>query len=257
MSISTQYKKPDFKSSDLVDKVNIMDINFINLSKQDLLEEHLYPQLLSEEKCFIVTANPEIVMRAREDINYKGNVELADYVVPDGAGVVLASKILKRPIEERIAGFDLMLDLLEFANVQKLSCYLFGAKDYVNERAVLEIKRRYPNLNIVGSEHGYSPHADKIVAEQIKLLQPDIILVALGSPAQENWITDNLHQFAKGVFMGVGGSFDVLAGEVKRAPAIWIKLNMEWLYRLLKQPFRWKRILKAIEFMLRIVLRKF
>ncbi|WP_099159469.1 WecB/TagA/CpsF family glycosyltransferase [Virgibacillus ndiopensis] len=236
--------------------VSIMDIEFINTTKKNLLYYHLFPRLNRGQKCYVVTANPEIVMKTKEDAEYKGMVQAADYVVPDGAGIVMASKYMKQPIEERIPGFEIMLDLLEFANVQGMSCYFLGAKEYVIEKAVLEVEKKYPNLTIAGYHHGYFSIDDPKVVEQVKVVNPDLVFVALGSPRQEAWITKHMDQFSKGLFMGVGGSFDVLAGEVRRAPNGWIKLNLEWLYRLLKQPFRWRRILKAFEFMARVILKK-
>lgn len=237
-------------------QVSIMDIDFINMTKQDFLNYHLYPCLNRQQKCFIVTANPEIVMQTKEDNAYKIMVQSANYVVPDGAGIVMASKYMKQPIKERIPGFDLMLDLLEFCEIQGLSCYFLGAKDYVNEKVVLEVERKYPELTIAGHHHGFFQLDDPKIADQVRGVNPDVIFVALGSPRQETWITNHMDTFSNGLFMGVGGSFDVLANEVKRAPDKWIKLNLEWLYRLLKQPFRWKRTLKAMEFMFRVIFNK-
>lgn len=236
--------------------VTIMDIDFLNTTKTDFLHNKLYPKLNKQEKCFVVTANPEIVMKTREDEVYKEIVQSADYVVPDGAGVLLAAKFMKQPLPERVAGFDLMLDLLEFANVQGLSVYLLGAKDYVNQKAVLEIEKRYPNVTIAGHRDGFFDLNDQDVATAVREAAPDIVFVALGFPKQEQWINKYMESFAKGLFIGLGGSFDILAGEVKRAPQKWIDLNVEWLYRILQQPFRIKRIFKVFEFMIRIILKR-
>lgn len=236
--------------------VSIMDIDFINVSKSNLLQIYLYPTLDNKEKAFIVTANPEIVMNTKEDATYKGMVQQADYIVPDGAGIVLASKYLKNPVKERIPGYDLMLDLLHYANEKRLSCYFLGAQENVVSKTVETIKETYPNITIAGYHHGYFPDEDIDVAEAVGDVHPDLIFVALGSPRQEKWITQNMDSFSKGLFMGVGGSFDVLAGEVKRAPDKWINMNLEWLYRLLKQPLRWKRILKAIKFMFLVIIKR-
>src|SRR5690606_37989478 len=238
------------------ERIAIMDIPFINLTRKEFLENHLYPRLMDNEKTFVVTANPEIVMRTREDEEYKKIVQSADFVVPDGAGIVLASKYIKQPIKERVAGFDIMLDLLEFDEKKGLSCYFLGAKEEVNKKAVEEAVKKFPNVKIAGRHHGYFDAGDTRIAEQVAKTNPDLVFVALGFPRQEKWIKESVHRFEKGLFMGVGGSFDVLSGVVKRAPEFWIRLNLEWFYRLLKQPFRWKRILKAFEFIIRIVLKK-
>lgn len=254
MAINTHFENLEIAKKDSINLMSIMDIDFINMSKEAFLGEYLYPTVKNRQKCFIVTANPEIVMKTRENTKYKSIVQSADYVLPDGAGVVMASKYMKQPIEERIAGFDLMQDLLAFANQEGLSCFFLGGKEDVNEKAVHKIKKRYPNLKIAGSHHGYFAMEDELVVKMVKDSKPDMVFVALGAPRQEEWIVQYKDEFSKGLFMGVGGSFDVIAGEVKRAPDKWIKLNLEWLYRLLKQPFRWKRILKAVGFMFLVLI---
>lgn len=235
--------------------VHIMDIPFLNKTKQSFLEENLYSHLLNEDKTFIVTANPEIVMATRNDAHYKEAVCSAHYIVPDGIGIVIASKRQQTPLQERVAGFDLMIDLLNFANDKKLSCFLLGATADVNERAVNEIKNRFPNVKIAGHHHGYFSDDEEIVT-LVKDASPDLVFVALGFPKQEFWIRNNFDSFKKGMFIGVGGSFDVLAGEVERAPSFWIKLNLEWLYRLIKQPSRIFRIFTIFKFMLLTFLKR-
>lgn len=239
-----------------VEKVNIMDIEFVNTTKETLLTKHLFPILLNQQKCFIVTANPEIVMKAQEDQNYKQTVQQAHYIVPDGIGIIYAAKYLGTPLTERIAGFDLVLDLLKFANEKKLNVYFLGARDEVNQKATKKVKEKYPDINIVGAHHGFFDLEDSTVVESVKDANPDLILVALGFPKQEEWICKYMDDFEKGLFIGVGGSFDVLAGEVKRAPDIWIKLNLEWFYRLIKQPFRIKRIVKVFQFMFKVMFKR-
>ncbi|MEC2158545.1 WecB/TagA/CpsF family glycosyltransferase [Virgibacillus halodenitrificans] len=236
--------------------VKIMDVNFLNCSKKEFLHDYLVPDLKNNRQKMIVTANPEIVMRVREDNNYKQIVNKADYVIPDGAGIIIASRILKQPLKERVPGYELMIDMLEFAGEQGYSCYFLGAKKDVNEKAVLEAKKRFPNLKVAGQHHGFFDIEDEEFARKIAEAEPDMIFVALGLPRQEQWINRHREKFSNGIFMGIGGSFDVLAGEVKRAPQAWINLNLEWLYRLLQQPFRFKRILKVFEFMIRVIIRK-
>lgn len=237
--------------------VSIMDIAFQNKTKQEFLQEDIYPRIAEGKKSFIVTANPEIVMKTREDASYKSKVQTADYIVPDGAGILMAAKWMKQPLKERVAGFDLMLDLLAHANEKGLGVYFLGAKEEVNHKAVLAVKEKYPNLQIAGQMHGYFDINDAGIADEVRESEPDIILAALGFPRQEEWITKYMNEFSKGIFIGVGGSFDVLAGEVKRAPQIWIKLNLEWLYRLIQQPSRIKRVFKLFEFILRIIFKRY
>jgi N-acetylglucosaminyldiphosphoundecaprenol N-acetyl-beta-D-mannosaminyltransferase len=178
-------------------------------------------------------------------------------VIPDGSGIILASKILKRPLAERIAGFDFMGDMLRIAAERSLSVYLLGAEDAVVKTAAANIRKQYPNIRIAGFHHGYFDLRDEEVARRVVAANPDFIFVALGFPKQEIWIHRYLPMFEKGVFMGVGGSFDVLAGKAKRAPEFWRRLNLEWLYRLIQQPSRWRRMLALPEFVLAVLKERF
>ncbi|MFD1451556.1 WecB/TagA/CpsF family glycosyltransferase [Oceanobacillus sojae] len=237
--------------------VTVMDIDFVNKTQYQFLVEDIFPALQRKEKKFIVTANPEIVMKAQEDSSFKKVIQEADYTVPDGIGIILAAKMLKTPLQERIAGFDLTLDLLNYADEYELSCYFLGAKEDVNEKAVKRVESDYPNIHIAGRHNGYFDFDDRKLAEEIAATSPDIVLVAAGFPKQEKWIAAYKDLFNHGLFMGVGGTFDVLAGEVKRAPKMWVKLNLEWFYRLLKQPrTRLKRTLKLFGFMWDIIKNK-
>ena len=236
--------------------VNIMDIHFLNTTKSNFLRKYLMPHLVNEEKCFVVTANPEIVMKTREDHSYKSAVKSAHYIIPDGIGILLAAKYKKTPLQERIPGIELMVDLLEYANTKGLRCYFLGAQQSVNEKVIQEIKTKFPHVIIAGHHHGFFELDDEEIVEHVVQSAPDIVFVALGLPRQEKWIAQHINRFTKGLFIGVGGSFDVIAGEVERAPDIWIKLNLEWLYRIIKQPSRVLRIFKVFEFIGRVILRR-
>lgn len=232
-----------------VKTIKIMEIPFVNSRKTDFMKEQVIPKISANEKCFIVTANPEIVMETVENPAYKKVVQAATYVVPDGIGVVLASKLYGKPLTERIAGVELMEDLLEHANQQGLRCYFLGGKAETNKLAVENILIKYPQLIVAGSHHGYFDLTDEQIVAEVVASEPDIVFAALGFPKQEFWIGNNLARFSKGVFIGVGGSIDIFAGAVNRAPDFWIKLNLEWFYRLVKQPLRSKRMLKVFKFL--------
>ncbi|MED3564458.1 WecB/TagA/CpsF family glycosyltransferase, partial [Bacillus xiapuensis] len=204
-------------------------------------------------KAFVVTANPEIVMYAREDRDYHKIVQEADYVVPDGAGIILAAKILNTPLQERVTGYDLTVRLLELSNQNAWRVYLLGGKEETNQKAVANICKQYPNLVMAGSHNGYFKGEENRIADEIKAANADIVFVAIGFPRQEKWISAHYSSFSKGIFMGVGGSIDVLAGEVNRAPEVWQKLNLEWFYRLVKQPSRWRRMLALPRFLREIL----
>ncbi|PAE25822.1 WecB/TagA/CpsF family glycosyltransferase [Bacillus sp. 7894-2] len=234
------------------ERVEILEIPFINTSFSDMVEI-LADQVDREEKTFIVTANPEIVMHTYEDRKYKEKVLTADFIVPDGNGILLAAKILDKPIAERIAGFDLMMKLLELANLHKWSIYLLGGREGVNQKAAERIKAAFPDLVLAGRHNGYFNWEDGKLSNDIEQLKPDIVFVALGFPRQEHWISENISRFSKGLFIGVGGSIDVIAGEVKRAPEVWQKMKLEWFYRLLQQPARWKRMLALPKFVIHVL----
>jgi N-acetylglucosaminyldiphosphoundecaprenol N-acetyl-beta-D-mannosaminyltransferase len=233
-------------------KVNILNINFDSIHSNDLVNK-LSERINSSLKTFVVTANPEIVMHGNNDLDYLKLVNDADYVIADGYGIILGSKITGNEIPERIAGFDLMTSLLAKGNEKGWNVYFLGAKEEVINKAVGKIKDTFPQLNVVGWHNGYGDVNSKGFQMDIASKEPDLIFVGLGFPVQENWIANSLPLFKKGLFMGVGGSFDVWAGEVKRAPEIWQKLNVEWLYRLIQQPTRWRRMTVLPIFVLKVM----
>ena len=197
--------------------------------------------LKKEERKFIITANSETFIYGTKDEEMnKMLLDKNSILVPDGIGIVKAARKLDYNVEERIAGVDIAAKLLEYANELKLGIYLFGAKKEVLDLLVKRLNNEYPNIKILGYKDGYVKDKDKVFKE-ITSLKPDIVLVAMGIPAQEKLIYKHLSKFKKGIFVGVGGSFDVLSGSKKRAPKIFIKLNLEWLYRICKEPKRIKR----------------
>ena len=215
--------------------------------------EILSDNLKNNKKTFVVTANPETFMisEKNEDVR-KMLLDKETIMVPDGIGVLKAGKKIGYNIEERITGIDIANELLKFGNEQKKSIYLFGSKQEVIDSMKEVIKEQYPNLKLVGTSNGYVADKDKVFDEIVKL-EPDIVLVALGIPLQEMLIYKHLNRFKKGIFVGVGGSFDVMSGMKKRAPKIFIKLNLEWLYRIMKEPKRLKRFYDSnIKFLFRI-----
>lgn len=215
--------------------------------------EILSDNLKNNKKTFVITANPETFMisEKNEDVR-KMLLDKETVMVPDGICVLKAGKKIGYNIEERITGIDIANELLKFGNEQKKSIYLFGSKQEVIDSMKIVIKEQYPNLKLVGTSNGYVADKDKVFDEIVKL-EPDIVLVALGIPLQEMLIYKHLNRFKKGIFVGVGGSFDVMSGMKKRAPKIFIKLNLEWLYRIMKEPKRLKRFYDSnVKFLFRI-----
>lgn len=211
-----------------------------NKSQKDYYS-YLSNEMRDNNKRFIITANPETITMAEKDEEIsKMLLDDNNSIVPDGIAIVKACKILKIKVTERIAGVDIAQYLLEECNRQKKTLYLFGAKPEVIQKLAEMIKIEYPNIELLGYSDGYVNDKDKVFEEIIKL-KPDVCLVALGIPYQEKIIYKHLSKFKKGIFVGVGGSFDVLSGSKKRAPKLFIKLNLEWLYRIICEPKRIKR----------------
>ncbi|WP_121611006.1 WecB/TagA/CpsF family glycosyltransferase [Mesobacillus foraminis] len=231
--------------------VTILGIPFINKTFEEMADI-IVDRIERKKKTFLVTANPEIVMHTLQSEDYKQAVLRADFVVPDGVGILVGSQIMQEPISERVTGFDLTVRLLELSNRNGWSLYLLGGREEVNKTAAENIMAKYPNAVLAGRHHGFFDEKNTKIQEEIAELKPDIVLVALGFPRQERWIADHIDTFAHGIFIGVGGSIDVLAGTAKRAPEIWQKLNIEWLYRLVKQPSRWRRMLALPAFVFEV-----
>lgn len=200
--------------------------------------------LTTNKKKFIITVNPEIIMKSYKNIEIK-EMLLNDnnILVPDGISIIKKAKQYNINIKERITGVDISSKALEICNKNKKSIYLFGSKKEVLDKLIININQKYPNINIVGFSDGYVEDKDKIMQEIISL-SPDLILIALGVPNQELLINKYIEKAKKGVFIGVGGTFDVLSGCKKRAPKLFIKLNLEWLYRIICEPTRLKRFIQ-------------
>ena len=161
--------------------VKLMDINFINISRYSFLKNIVYPSIEQNKKCFIVTANPEVVIATRDDPDFKTVVKSADYVLADGIGVVNASKLINNPIVERVTGVDMMFDLLQYASDHKKSVFFLGASEDVNVKVTKRVERDYPDLVIAGRKNGYFNRFDDELADKIAGTQPDIVFVALGA----------------------------------------------------------------------------
>lgn len=201
----------------------------------------LIQDLGAEKKRFVVTANPEIFMLGRKNSRvHELLCDRATTIVPDGIGLIAVGRRLGYDFAERIPGVELCERLLHEADRQKKTVYLFGGRPDVNLRMARRIESRYPNVRIAGATHGYVEDKDQVFA-RIRECNPDIILVALGMPQQELLIYRHFKEFEKGIFVGVGGSFDVLSGTKKRAPHFFVKCNIEWLYRVVTEPKRLKR----------------
>lgn len=190
---------------------------------------------------FIITANPETLISCEKDKELESIIlEEKNIIVPDGISIVKACQKIGIDTKERITGIEISEHLLNLANEKKYSLYLFGAKKEVLDELIKKIKKEYPNIILLGYQNGYVENKEEVM-EKIVNMNPDICLVAMGIPMQEKLIKKYFKKAKKGIYIGVGGSFDVLSGTKKRAPKLFIKLNLEWLYRILKEPKRLKR----------------
>jgi N-acetylglucosaminyldiphosphoundecaprenol N-acetyl-beta-D-mannosaminyltransferase len=209
----------------------------------------------SGEKTYVVTPNPEIVWMCRKDENLRETVNSAGLVLPDGIGVILGASVLGRPLPERIPGIDFATALFAEMAAAGKSVYLFGAKPGVAEAAGRQLEAKYPNLVIAGTSDGYFTD-DAPIIESINSSKADLLLVCLGSPRQELWMAENLDKLDVKLMAGLGGSLDVFAGTVKRAPIFFQRFGLEWLYRLIKQPRRIVRMIKLPLFMFCVIWRR-
>lgn len=215
--------------------------NLIYKDSKESYYRYLESLVKNNEKKFIVTVNPETIINASKNEEMKAILlNKNNSLVPDGISIVKKAHKYKINIKERITGIDIASKLLEIGNKNQKKIYLLGSKEEVLNDLVRKLTKEYPNLKIIGYTNGYVSDKDKVFKEIIKL-KPDICLVALGIPSQELLINKYINEFKKGIFIGVGGSFDVLSGNKKRAPKLFINLNLEWLYRIIKEPKRIKR----------------
>ncbi|BDR59245.1 WecB/TagA/CpsF family glycosyltransferase [Xylocopilactobacillus apicola] len=224
----------------------ILNFNFVSATNQEF-DSVLVKRLEDRQNTFVVTANPEIVMYARSHPEFAKLISKSTYLTPDGIGIIYAGKQLKTPLNERITGYDTFLYLLQVAQEKHLKVLFYGAKPEVIAALEQKIKTEYPNIQIAGAFDGYLSDSTPVI-ECIKNTQPELVFVALGSPKQEEFIDQNL-TLTTAIWLGIGGSFDAFTGKVKRAPKIIQKINLEWLYRLVTNPRRFKRYLAIPRFM--------
>jgi N-acetylglucosaminyldiphosphoundecaprenol N-acetyl-beta-D-mannosaminyltransferase len=189
----------------------------------------------------VFAVNPEKVIRAKDDPALLAALKASTLLVPDGIGVVSAARLLGLAQLERVPGVDLMLAICARAAERGYRLFLYGARPDVNERARAALLEAYPDLKIVGCRDGYAAGEESSLVEEINASGADVLFVGLGSPKQEFWVARNRARLRVAVCQGIGGTLDVVAGAVRRAPQSWRKANLEWAYRLLLEPVRIRR----------------
>lgn len=220
--------------------IRLLGYNIYDKSKGELVD-YIFNK---EEKIHVVSGNPEVLYQGiyNKDLLDNFNDE-SSVIIPDGIGVIVSAKMLKNNFKEKIAGVELMDSILERCDKEKKSVYLLGAKENVVEKCKININLKYPNAAIVGFHDGYFDidNCEDIIKD-IKACKPYAIFVAMGCPRQEKFIIKYMKELPCSIFMGVGGSFDIMAGESNRAPKWMIDMGLEWLYRVSKEPWRIKRL---------------
>ena len=228
-------------------RVKIMGVAFDELTFSDALAS-ITGMVEQGAGGYIVTPNPEMIYACRKEPALAALLNGAALVVPDGIGVIHASRILGTPLPERVPGIELGEQLAAWMARHEKRLYLLGAKPGVAERAAENLKTLFPGLNIVGTHDGYFQDETPVV-EALHKAAPDVIFVCMGFPRQERFMSAHRQEFPHSVMLGLGGSLDVFSGEVRRAPAVFRKCGMEWFYRLLCDPRRMGRMMKLPVFL--------
>ncbi|MBO0777669.1 MAG: WecB/TagA/CpsF family glycosyltransferase [Ktedonobacteraceae bacterium] len=204
----------------------------------------------------VVTVNPEFVMMAQRDATFRMCINQAALVVPDGMGIVWATYLLGKPTPERVTGTDTLPELARLCADKGYRLYLLGAAPGVAEIAAERLRELAPGLQIAGTYAGSPDVAEEeAIIERIRAAQADVLCVAYGAPAQELWIYRNQARLPVAVAIGVGGAFDFLSGRQKRAPKLMRRIGLEWLFRLYREPRRWRRMLALPQFAIKVLLR--
>ncbi|HZH93031.1 MAG TPA: WecB/TagA/CpsF family glycosyltransferase [Tissierellaceae bacterium] len=234
---------------DRTDKVDIFGVEIQNTTLKDLMGE-LEKSLKGGGLAKVFTPNTEIVMAAKKSESLKGELNKGTYVIPDGIGLIYGAKIRGITLKERVTGFDTSMELLRIADQNGYGLYLLGGKEGIAEEAKEQIQKDYPGIRVTGCHHGYfkgshtgdgpTPEEERII-DEIKTSRTDILFVGFGFPRQEIWINTYGEDLGVKVAIGNGGVIDILAGQAKRAPDIFIRLGLEWFYRLVTNPSRIKR----------------
>ena len=232
-------------------KIDIMGLQFDNITMEEALDAAKV-LLQGEHAARVVTPNAEIAYEALHDENMRTLLNSAELMLPDGAGVVLASKILKTPLKQKVAGVDFADRLLSILEKTGGGLFLLGSKPGIAELAAQKMLEKHPKLHICGMNDGYFKDEAPII-EKINAARPDVLFVCLGAPKQELFMKDHLDALHVKLMIGLGGSLDSFAGTVKRAPKWMIRCNLEWLYRLIKEPKRFGRMLRLPKYLFAVL----
>ncbi|MBE6054530.1 MAG: WecB/TagA/CpsF family glycosyltransferase [Clostridium sartagoforme] len=234
------------------------DNNFINILGYKIFKNSIMDAIDyidKKNKIHIVSGNPEVLYTGLNNkMLFENFTSSNSLIIPDGVGIQIAARILKTPVQEKIAGIDLMKKIIYKLSLENKSIYLLGTTDENLKACVTNIVGEFPKIKIAGYRNGYFDINNPVdILDEIKEKKPYAIFVAMGCPRQEEFIVRYMDELPSKIFMGVGGSFDVVAEKVNRAPKWMIKLGLEWLYRVLKEPWRIKRLGSIPKFLLLVI----
>lgn len=234
-------------------KIKILDIGIDKVTMAEAVEK-LSTFLKGDRLHMVFTPNPEMIMAGTKDQQFHDILNEADLVVPDGIGVVIGAKLLGTPLKERVAGYDMVQNLFKATADKGTRFYFLGAAPGVALKAKEAMEAKYPAIQIVGVRDGYFKEEDEAgIIKEINATSADVVLVAIGVPKQEKFIKRHQKNLQAKIAIGVGGSFDGMAGVVKRAPLFWQKIHLEWFYRLVQQPSRAKRMVQLPIYLLEVL----
>ena len=234
-----------------MDKISVLGVKVYNLSMDETLEE-MNRLIKSGGSHLLVTLGVEMVMAAQKNEVFKNTVNNASLVVPDSVGIIWAAKKSGKMLKERVPGVEIIDKVAATAEKYGWKAFFLGAKPGVAKEAAEKLKSKYPHFKWVGEHHGYFKEDDEVL-KKISETKPNLIFVALGFPAQEEWFERNRKKLGNSVVIGVGGSFDVISGRIKRAPMLYRKLGLEWFHRLITEPKRIIRMMALPAFVLKVI----
>ena len=236
--------------------VSILDIGIDNLTRQ--LAVYKVLKMIEEKGVHhVITLNPYKIAKIKSSNDLKLICDRADMHLASGAGIQWSARMLKTPLKERIAVLSFMMEVIRLAEIKEYSIFLVGGKPEIAERSFFNIKKSFPDIRIVGRHGGFfDAEREKSVIEAIRKSEANIVFVGLGFPKEDKWINSIRHEFKNAVFISVGGSFDTISGEVRKAPNYFMENGLDWFYRIITKPWRYLRLLRLAIFFLSVILRR-
>lgn len=236
--------------------VNILDIGIDNLTRQQAVYKVL--KMIEEKGVHhVITLNPYKIAKIKSNNDLRLICDRADLRLASGAGLEWSARLLKTPLKERIGVLSFMMEVIRLAEIKEYSIFLVGGKPEIAERSFFNIKKSFPNIRIVGRHGGYFDNErEKSVIEAIRKSEANIVFVGLGFPKEDKWINSIKHEFKNTVFISVGGSFDTISGEIRKAPDYFMENGLEWFYRIIIKPWRYLRLIRLALFFISVMFRK-